>query len=392
MDNPLISTLQDKIQLKDRTQVLRRVRLNWWLYQSNESKVIEKLLSTLNHALLPQKIYLDEAKKLIDYQVYQQTRDYLEEALQHYPNKSQLGQIHFLLARCCQGLGNLEDALDHLRNALEWEPSKSEYWNLQADCLLELGEWQEAITCLNKSLRSSPRDADTIYRLGSIYLFHGEYGEALNCFNGCCELKPYNPEYWEIKAEILLKLDKLTAASECFQKAIRYGGNTHLMARLAYCYAENGDLKRAKKIFQKVLKTEPDNFEALCNLGGIYHKHGKDEQAYKLLKKAYLQNCNDAMLLNNLGYVCFRLGRSRKAIEYYNQALAISPTNEIILYNLGACYYEKGLWEEARATLEKILRSNKHNSAAWILLGNVYEQLAKPKLAVDCFNKSLGLA
>ncbi|NLI93663.1 MAG: tetratricopeptide repeat protein [Peptococcaceae bacterium] len=391
MINPFIATLHNKIVYRDKINIFRRFQLNWWLNQGDEKKVIENLLRILDKDTLPQDLLLAETQKLINYNVFVETQDYLLEALKYSHNPATLAQIYYLLARCNHGLGSLEEALSYLDLAVELQPNHNDYWNLKADCYLELGEWGTAVDSLNKSLRSSPGDAETIYRLGSIYLFHGEYGEALNCFSGCCKLNPFNPVYWEMQAEMLLHLDQIEAACQSFRKAIRFNGELHLSNRLAYCYAKSGQLKKAKKLLLTVLKNQPDDYEALCNLASIYHNLNKDEQAYKLFKKAYTVNCNDPILLNNLGYICYKLGRARKAMEYYQEALKIKPDDSTILYNLGVCQSEKGLLEEARNTLENLTTNDKNNFDAWALLGNVYEKLSKHPLAVDCFNKSLGL-
>jgi tetratricopeptide (TPR) repeat protein len=391
MMNPSTASTQNR-SFKDKIPIFRRVQFNWWLNQGEEKKVIENLQRFLDKETLPQVLNLTEAEKLINYHVFEETRDYLTEALKYNHSSAVLAKIYYLLARVCHGLGNIAEALTWLSSAVELQPNNSDYWNLQADCYLELGQWENAIDSLNKSLRSSPGDAETIYRLGSIYLFHGEYGEALNCFSGCCKLDPFNPNYWEMKAEMLLHLNQMEAACECFRKAIKFNGELYLSTRLAYCYAETGELKKAKKLLTNVLKAQPDDYEALCNLASIYHKLNGNEQAYKLMKKAYAINCNDPLLLNNLAYISYKMGRFRKAIEYYRAALKLQPNDSTVLYNLSVCQSEKGLWEEAKNTLEKLTANDKNNRDAWALLGNVYEKLARPQLAVDCFNRSLGLA
>ncbi len=390
MNLSLISSLQNKfVQSKDDI-TMKEAKTNW-LSEVDERKKINNLLKYLDD-LLPQHLDLETASKLIDNNIFSETEEYLEKASLYCNDPSKLGQIYFLTARCCHGMDLLEQALQYIEKALEYQPNNCDYWNLQADCLLELGEWQEAVAVLNKYLRSSPGDSEAIYRLGSIFLFYGEYAEALNCFSGCCKLKPYNSDFWEMKAEMLVKLNQISVAAQCFHKAIIFGGSLHLLSRLAYCYAKMGQLIKAKKLLLKVLKSVPDDYDALYNLGGINNKLNNNEQAYKLLKKAHTINGNDPLLLNNLGYVCFRLGRSRKAIEYYKEALKMNSSDQIILYNLASCLYEKGLWEEAETALEKIVSFDKNNSDAWVLLGNVHEQLLRPKKAVDCYNQSLGLA
>ena len=387
-----LTALQNKISSRNRYSIIKRIKLDWLLYKGENSKAIDELVSMIEKKEHLGKDYLYEIKKLIDMKVYKEAQVYLESMLEYKHKTEQLGEIYYLLARCLHGQGYVEEALKHIECALQLQPYNSSFFNLQADCFLELGEWEKATNCLNQSLRSSPTDAESIYRLGTIYQFHGEYSEALNCFNGCCKLKPFNPDYWEMKGEMLLKNNLVNAAASCFHKAVKYGGRVQIFIRLAYCYAKSGQLKKSQKLLQRVLKNDPDDYDALCNLAAVYHKLDKSDQAYKLLQKAYVLNCNDPLLLNNFGYISHSLGRNRKAIELLNKALMTNPDDIVALYNLGVCYAKTGQFEEARNVLEHLTSLDKGNKNAWILLGNVCEQLYDYNSAVDCFNISLGLA
>jgi len=391
MANPFILTLQNTKSLKEKANTFRRFQIHRWSNQGEDKNEIQSLLQVLDKELIPQVLHLSEVKMLLNASVFEETKDYLVEALRYRQKPEVLAQIYYLLARCCHGQGNIEDALSYLNKALEWQTHDLDCWNLQADCFLEIGEWEAAVNSLNKCLRSSPGDDETLFRLGSIYLYYEEYQEAFRCFSGCCKLNALNPNYWEMKAEMLIKLNQIEAACLCYRKAIKLNGETHLYTRLAYCYAQTAQLTKAKKLLVKVLKIQPDDYDALSNLAGIYNKLNENEKAYPLLKKAYTINCNDPILLNNLGYICFQLGRARKAIEYYREALKIRPDDKIVMYNLGVCLSEKGFWEEAQEVLENLTQFDRQHTGAWALLGNVYEKLAKHTLAVDCFNQSLGL-
>lgn len=393
MDNPIFPNIWNKFILnKKDSYFLSKIQVFWFFFTGRNEKAIQKLLEIIQDNRFSYRLLFVESEKLIDFQVYEETKYYLESVAENVKNKQEEEKLFFLLAKCCYGQGLVDDALKYIEKAIKLDSNKISYWNLKADCLLEFGDWEGAVMSLNKSLRASPGKAETVFRLGNIYLYHGEYSEALNCFSGCCKLKPSNPHYWEMKAEMHLKFNEIELACQSFQKAVRYGGNIELISRLAYCYAQQGKLKKAKKLFEKVLKYEPVNFDALCNLGGLYQNQGNNEQAYKYLKKAYLINSEDHILLNNLGYTSFSLGRTRKAIEYYKGALKIKPNDTIVLYNLGVCYAQKGKWEEGIRTIEKLLSLDPDNSEGWALLGNMYEKAAKYATAVDCYNKSLGLA
>lgn len=392
MNNSSLSSVHTERAAKNELNYLDRIKVNWLLRKGENQKAIYILVSDLEKEKELGILNLAKVKKLIEINVYKESQAYLETMLDYDLKPEQEGEIYCLLAKCSYGQGQLEQALKYLEHARQIQPNNFDYYIIKADCLLELGEWEEAAYCLNQSLKSSPGDAEAIYRLGSIYYYHGEYSEALSCFSGCCKLKPYYPHYWEMKGEMLLKLNQIIPAANCFYKAVKYGGPVYLQARLAYCYAKMGQLKKAKKLLLKVLKYDSSDFDTICNLASVYHKLGKDDQAYQLFKKAYVLNCNDPILLNNLGYISFRLGRTRKAIEYFNEALKINPQDKIILYNLGVCYSQKGKLDLARTTLEQLASLDLANPDAWILLGNVYEKMSEYKKAVECFNRSLGLA
>lgn len=392
MNNSSVSSVNAEQAARSELNYFDRIKVNWLLYKGENQKAVDILVTDLEKEKKIGILNLAKVRKLIDIHVYIESQDYLEAMLGYNLNPEQTGDIYLLLARCCYGQGQLEQALQYLEYVKRVQPANNEYCIIKADCLLELGEWEEAAYCLNQSLRSSPGDAEAIFRLGSIYFFHGEYEEALSCFSGCCKLKPHNPDYWEMKGEMFLKLNQIIPAADCFHKAVKYGGSVQILTRLAYCYAKTGLLKKAKKLLSKVLRYDSSDFDAICNLASVYHKLGNDDQAYQLFKKAYILNCNDSVLLNNLGYISFKLGRTRKAIEFFSEALKINPQDRTILYNLGVCYSQKGKLDLARTTLEQLASLDQANPDAWIVLGNVYEKMSKYKNAVDCFNRSLGLA
>lgn len=328
--------------------------------------------------------------RLLEHQAFQEARDYLEGILGKYPGKD--GEVHLLLARCYFNQGLISEARGILAKALKSEPEKSEYLELQADCFLEQGDWLGAVDALNKAIRTNPKKVMTIFRLGTIYSYHGEHLEALRCFQGCCELKPQQAMYWEMKGETHLQLEQVPQASVSFEKALRYGVDPDLTARLAYCYVQMNELKKGIRLYRKVLKHEPDHYDALCNLAAVYQNQGRSLEALNLQEKAYLLCKNDPILLNNMAYTMLHLGRSRKATEYYQEALNLAQGHPLILYNLAVCHVQKGNWDAGIETLHKLLKVDEEHTEGWALLGNIYEQLSDHELAIDCFNRALKLA
>lgn len=365
-----------------------RFKIISYLLVGKENKSLEFWLDLLNQE--GDKPYLEVVNKVIELQGYQEARDYLDSIRGKFPEKE--GEIQYLLARCYHGQGLIREGLTCLQKALSLEPGRGEYLELQADCLLEIEDWREATSSLNQAMRTNPKKCENIYRLGTIYAHHGENLEALRCFQGCCELKPYNPLYWEMKGEIHLQLEQIAQAILCFEKALRFGGDDDLRARLAYCYVQINELRKGIRLYKQVLKHDPAHYDSLCNLAAIYQNMDKSLEALKLQELAYAQCHNDPILLNNMAYTLVHLGRTRKAADYYEEALSLAKSNPLILYNLAVCHVQKGNWEKGMETLEQLFKIAPEHSEGWILLGNIYENLSEYNKAIDCFNKALKLA
>jgi Tfp pilus assembly protein PilF len=391
MSHPLTSNIKSK-SLKGLYESFQY----WWLKsQSLKSKwfgqievAIEQTVQLLNNEL--PKTRLNDVRFLLKVEAYNEAREYLE--IINGTRKDNQTEIKILLAKCYLGSGDIAKAKTFIKDALEFEPEKAEYWDLMADCLLELGDWQGAILALDNSMKAAPKHAETIFRLGMIYAYHGELLEALRCFQGCCQLRPRHAQYWEMKAEIHLQLEQIQQASRSYEKALRLAVQPELAVRLAYCYIHLGKIKKGIKYYELVLKHEPDHYDALCNLAAVYQNQGRSIEALNLLERAYNIYPNDAILLNNMAYTLVHLGRTRKAIETYYSALKLAPDNPLIIYNMSVCLVQKGKCEEGIKNLKKVLEINPQHSESWALLGSIYEQMAQHDIAIDCFNKSLNLA
>lgn len=338
----------------------------------------------------PETPNLKVIRYLLEAQDFQQAKEHLE-GFENEPCNSS-GEIFCLLSRCYLAQGLISEAKDKVVKAIQAQPQNADYWGLLADCHLELGDWREAIKALDNSLRAAPKNANTNYRLGSIYAFHEEYQEALRCFQGCCQLKPRDSLFWEMKAEMHLRLEQITDATISFDKALRFGGNPDIAARLAYCYIQNNQITKGIYYYEFALKYEPDHYDALSNLAAVYQNNSRSNDALKLLEHARTIYANDPILLNNLAYTMVHLGRTRKATEYYYEALRMAPAHPLILYNLSVCLAQKGNWQEGIDNLNQLLEIDPSHVGGWTLLASIYDQMEVPDVAIDCYNKALKLA
>jgi len=386
MNLPLASNVKQKRSSLKSSYLWNSLLANWHYHFGRTGEAILNWVDLLNYD--SPKPRLNVVRSLIDAQGFQEARDYLE--LQDSNVESP--EMNYLLAQCYVGQALIPQAKKKIEQAIHIKPQNSIYWDLLADCFLELGDWREAIKSLDNSLRAAPKHAETNFRLGIIYAFHDQYMEALMCFQGCCQLQPHKSLYWEMKAEMHLRLEQLTDACQSFEKALRYGGTPDLAARLAYCYIQNKQIKKGIKYYKLTLKYEPDHYDSLSNLAAVYQNQGLSQEALNLLERAKNIFPKDPILLNNYAFTLVHQGRTRKAAEYYREALELTPNHPLILYNLCVCLTRKGNWQEGITLLKKLTEIDPNHSAGWALLGNVYDQIDQFDTAIDCFNKALKLA
>ncbi|HBP66195.1 MAG TPA: tetratricopeptide repeat protein [Desulfosporosinus sp.] len=386
MNLPLASNVKQKRSSLKSSYLWNSLLANWHYHFGRTGEAILNWVDLLNYD--SPKPRLNVVRSLIDAQGFQEARDYLE--LQESNVESP--EMNYLLAQCYVGQALIPQAKKKIEQAIHIKPQNSIYWDLLADCFLELGDWREAIKSLDNSLRAAPKHAETNFRLGIIYAFHDQYMEALMCFQGCCQLQPHKSLYWEMKAEMHLRLEQLTDACQSFEKALRYGGTPDLAARLAYCYIQNKQIKKGIKYYKLTLKYEPDHYDSLSNLAAVYQNQGLSQEALNLLERAKNIFPKDPILLNNYAFTLVHQGRTRKAAEYYREALELTPNHPLILYNLCVCLTRKGNWQEGITLLKKLTEIDPNHSAGWALLGNVYDQIDQFDTAIDCFNKALKLA
>lgn len=87
------------------------------------------------------------------------------------------------------------------------------------------------------------------------------------------------------------------------------------------------------------LKTNPDNYEILIDLGNNYFDVGMYEPAIEQYGKALSLKNDDTNVLIDMGVAYFNIHKPDSALLYMNRALEIDPKHKQGLYNIGIVLY-----------------------------------------------------
>jgi Flp pilus assembly protein TadD len=146
-----------------------------------------------------------------------------------------------------------------------------------------------------------------------------------------------------------------------------------------------GDYDKARKIYETLRKTHPDNLEVIHRLGVVadaQRRHGEAEGMFLYVLTREPQN---AEVLSDLGYCYYLQGQLTKAESALLKATVIEPENELYHNNLGLVVGQQGRFDDA---LEHFQRGGT-KADAYFNLAFVYASRDQADKAKDCFVMAL---
>lgn len=157
------------------------------------------------------------------------------------------------------------------------------------------------------------------------------------------------------------------------------------------CHQQNQFLE-ASRLYQKILKLDPDHFDALQYLAAICIHSGHFQEAEALFGKAIRVNPDMPILHSNYGSVLHELGRYEQAVASYEQALALNPTYAEAFYNLGNSLCALERFEDAIINYKKAIELKPVYVDVHYNLGNALQKLNRFKDAIACYDEALAIA
>jgi Flp pilus assembly protein TadD len=127
---------------------------------------------------------------------------------------------------------------------------------------------------------------------------------------------------------------------------------------------QQGNYKAAEKQYQQILTEDPNNLDALSNLGVVYVRSGNLRSAESTLEKAVAIAPDNDSLLTTLGVVQYRQSKFDEAIVQLTKAIAINPKSATAHNYLGIAASQKGRQKEAEKEILQALASNPDDADA----------------------------
>ena len=222
--------------------------------------------------------------------------------------------------------------------------------NLAAS-LIQKREYLSAITMLNRVIEKYPDSSEPYCALAELYVAINKDDESRRALNTALRLKPE-----------LLQSDfgRVWAAT--------------LLGKL-------GDFQGAVKLYEQVLREEPEMFSAVYGCGYTYFLLNRDSDAEKLLSRAAQLAPTTSAPLFFLGQIYLRTGRAELAEADLRKALSLDAQAYDFHYWMGRALAARGQVDQAKMEYSEELKLHPKNPKALAELASSTTSLKRGKLA-----------
>ena len=147
----------------------------------------------------------------------------------------------------------------------------------------------------------------------------------------------------------------------------------------------------AEKFYKKILKYNPNSFDAIFLLGTLLIQIKNFDEGINLLKKAVLIQPNFADAHHNLGLAFVELKEFNLAIPYTQKAIQLQPDNVEAYNNLGNIFKELRDFKKSKVCYEKAIQIKPNFVKAKNNLGNILKEQGKFTEAMNCYQEAIKL-
>jgi tetratricopeptide (TPR) repeat protein len=160
----------------------------------------------------------------------------------------------------------------------------------------------------------------------------------------------------------------------------------------AVALQQQGQLREAEKIYTRVLKAVPDQFDALNLLGTIKLQRGQAGEAYRLINAAIRINPRVSDVWVNLGVALHALKRDEEALESFDKALALNPGDVGAINQRGNVLLGLGRDADGLAAFDQVVARMPRHPEARLNRGIALARLAQADQALAEFDAVLAMS
>ena len=384
----------------------------------------------------------------------------IDEALQAIEKYNNLvpdsSEGQFLYAKCLNQKGQCDSALAILTKLESNYPDKQALMNERGQSLARKGDFNGAIETWKSVLTQNPSNADALFYLGQLSSESGKLDEASQYYESAIKQQPFNNKFryfaglnyiqkgnkdkaaalWnlskgglnpsdpyaarilramgedsELQASIVNSKIPSVSAEDANARIITIDNDNPLMPHevsempspdyyQALEYARSGNFAEAERIFRQITINEPNNFNAMMNLGKIYTATSRPNIAAAVFLKALKIDSRNIHALRAVANSYSEVGMHSLASQISEQVKTTYPdqfqgfpeyesktikNDPRAIEPMAKALLQEGLNNEALAVVQGAISEQADNNNLYLLQGDIYKQMKIFDLAMESY-------
>ena len=264
--------------------------------------------------------------------------------------------------------------------ACESDEDKAGRFYLMGNEELQAGNYKEAIRLYSESIDKHPEFIQVWNNRGVAYYKDKQYTQAINDYTHAIrEIDAYYFDAWRNRADAHYE----AAMYEEAMKDLLFLGEAwpdsafvHFKAGLVFTASKN--YRNAVNAFRKSLKIEPNNVEALINMGNAFYLYSTVtggryiNSAEEHLTKAEQLDPEQPEIYNTRALISIYLNDYKDALEQVNKALELDVNNPYFNNNRGFIYLMTDELDKAEQDINLAIKGDPQNGWAYRNKGIFY--------------------
>lgn len=232
------------------------------------------------------------------------------------------------------------------------------------------GDSEGAIAALEPLVAQKPNESGPYVILASALVRLKRYEEARKVVDLGFEKQKKDPDLYMMRIEVLANAGDMREAMEVGSEAVDlFPDHQHLAMNFSALACRGGSdfFLKGTQVAEKILEKDPENVEALNNIGSALLAINKPLEAAKYFTKALRVKPDHINALLNLAAAFEKLYEHEKALAFHKSILGFEPENGLAMCSIASINSKHGLSAENIPLFEKGLAALKavNNMDGW---------------------------
>jgi protein O-GlcNAc transferase len=304
----------------------------------------------------------------------------------------------------CEANGLVAPARDAYAAATSIDGSDAKWWYRLAFVQARSGRADDALQHLRRAIELNPTYAPAHWRLGLWLLDRNDTEGAEREFARAGELDPRDMSSAVGLARVHLQRQQPQRAADVLESALaKTPGDRYALQLLGTAYRRLGRVEEADYALTVGITGEPAwpdpwtdemmqyrrGFAVRLKDATQYFVAGQMAQAIALLQQLRQEKPDDIALLNHLGEVYVAAGRAGEGVAILEQVVARDPQRFEAYVNLAAGYLNQNDLARARAAVDRAIAINPALGRAYATKGLILWRAGDERAAVDAFDAAV---